>query len=134
MLVSVKDDRKWMTYLVGLLRRRGALLLKISEKLCTSHNLRHSYSAHRCNRDPSGALNFSGKAVVHAKGVDFSNGASFAINMTQLQLEEELGRGNYGTVKKVLHKPTKVYMAMKVRISTLSATSAEYLAGNTPRA
>ncbi|KAF7790414.1 hypothetical protein EIP86_001369 [Pleurotus ostreatoroseus] len=63
--------------------------------------------------DPSGALNFNGKAVLHAKGVDFSNGASFAINMTQLQLEEELGRGNYGTVKKVLHKPTKVYMAMK---------------------
>ncbi|KAI0093170.1 kinase-like domain-containing protein [Irpex rosettiformis] len=57
--------------------------------------------------DPSGALNFNGKAVLHAKGVDFSNGASFAINMTQLQLEEELGRGNYGTVKKVLHKPTK---------------------------
>ncbi|KAJ3559666.1 hypothetical protein NM688_g193 [Phlebia brevispora] len=63
--------------------------------------------------DPSGALNFNGKAILHAKGVDFSNGASFAINMTQLQLEEELGRGNYGTVKKVLHKPTKVYMAMK---------------------
>jgi len=33
--------------------------------------------------------------------------------MTQLELEEELGRGNYGTVKKVLHKPTKVHMAMK---------------------
>ncbi|KAH8108038.1 kinase-like protein [Cristinia sonorae] len=63
--------------------------------------------------DPSGALNFSGKAVLHASGVNFSNGASFAINMTQLELEEELGRGNYGTVKKVLHKPTNVYMAMK---------------------
>ena len=65
--------------------------------------------------DPSGALNFSGKAVLHAKGVDFSNGSSFAINMDQLQLDEELGKGNYGTVKKVLHKPTKVAMAMKVR-------------------
>ncbi|CDO68987.1 hypothetical protein BN946_scf184762.g3 [Trametes cinnabarina] len=63
--------------------------------------------------DPSGALNFSGKAVLHAKGVDFSNGSSFAINMDQLQLDEELGKGNYGTVKKVLHKPTKVAMAMK---------------------
>jgi mitogen-activated protein kinase kinase len=31
-----------------------------------------------------------------------------------MQLEEELGRGNYGTVKKVLHKPTNVTMAMKV--------------------
>ncbi|TCD61233.1 MAP kinase kinase Wis1 [Steccherinum ochraceum] len=63
--------------------------------------------------DPSGALNFSGKAILHSTGVNFSNGASFAINMTQLELEEELGRGNYGTVKKVLHKPTNVHMAMK---------------------
>lgn len=66
--------------------------------------------------DPSGALNFNGKAVLHAQGVDFSNGSSFAINMDQLQLDEELGKGNYGTVKKVLHKPTKVAMAMKVRV------------------
>jgi hypothetical protein len=65
--------------------------------------------------DPSGALNFTGKAVLHASGVNFSNGASFAINMEQLQLDEELGKGNYGTVKKVLHKPTNVAMAMKVR-------------------
>lgn len=34
--------------------------------------------------------------------------------MSQMQLLEELGRGNYGTVKKVLHKPTNVLMAMKV--------------------
>lgn len=33
--------------------------------------------------------------------------------MNQLQLAEELGKGNYGTVKKVLHKPTNVAMAMK---------------------
>lgn len=35
--------------------------------------------------------------------------------MEQLVLEQELGRGNYGTVKKVLHRPTKVEMAMKVQ-------------------
>ncbi|KAG9000376.1 hypothetical protein FRB94_005478 [Tulasnella sp. JGI-2019a] len=63
--------------------------------------------------DPSGALRFTGKAVLHASGVDFSNGSSFAINMSEFELEEELGRGNYGTVKKVFHKPTKVVMAMK---------------------
>jgi len=34
--------------------------------------------------------------------------------MDQLRLDEELGKGNYGTVKKVLHKPTNVAMAMKV--------------------
>lgn len=33
-----------------------------------------------------------------------------------MQLLEELGRGNYGTVKKVLHKPTNVLMAMKVQV------------------
>ena len=66
--------------------------------------------------DPSGALNFGGKAVLHASGVNFSNGKSFAINMSELRLDEELGRGNYGAVKKVLHKPTNVLMAMKVFI------------------
>ncbi|ESK96543.1 putative map kinase kinase [Moniliophthora roreri MCA 2997] len=63
--------------------------------------------------DTNGVLNFSGKAVLHASGVNFSNGASFSINMNQLELQDELGRGNYGTVKKVLHKPTNVEMAMK---------------------
>ena len=66
--------------------------------------------------DPSGALNFGGKAVLHASGVNFSTGKSFAINMSEFRLDEELGRGNYGAVKKVLHKPTNVMMAMKVFI------------------
>lgn len=64
--------------------------------------------------DPSGTLNFKDKAILHAKGVNFSSGAKFSINMEQFQLNEELGKGNYGTVKKVLHKPTNVFMAMKV--------------------
>ncbi|CAG8550682.1 11139_t:CDS:2 [Ambispora leptoticha] len=63
--------------------------------------------------DPSGKLNFSGKAVLHAKGVDFSNGNSYKINMDELRLEEELGKGQFGTVQKVFHKPTNVTMAMK---------------------
>lgn len=65
--------------------------------------------------DPSGTLNFNGKAILHAEGVNFSNGAKFSISMDQLKLDMELGKGNYGTVKKVLHVPTNVYMAMKVR-------------------
>jgi mitogen-activated protein kinase kinase len=72
------------------------------------------FLTHLFPSDPSGALNFTGKAVLHAKGVNFSSGASFAINMNQLQLDEELGKGNYGTVQKVYHKPTNVAMAMKV--------------------
>ncbi|CAE6402343.1 unnamed protein product [Rhizoctonia solani] len=64
--------------------------------------------------DPSGVLRFGGgKAVIHSAGVDFSNGSSFKINMSEFKLEEELGRGNYGTVKKVYHKPTNIIMAMK---------------------
>ncbi|CEL60804.1 mitogen-activated protein kinase kinase [Rhizoctonia solani AG-1 IB] len=64
--------------------------------------------------DPSGVLRFGGgKAVIHSAGVDFSNGSSFKISMSEFRLDEELGRGNYGTVKKVYHKPTNVVMAMK---------------------
>lgn len=64
--------------------------------------------------------------MLHAKGVNFSSGASFAINMNQLQLDEELGKGNYGTVQKVYHKPTNVAMAMKVRKCFLSPRRYEH--------
>jgi mitogen-activated protein kinase kinase len=47
--------------------------------------------------------------------------------MDQLQLDEELGRGNYGTVKKVLHKPTNVAMAMKVRLFLSLAPFVDFL-------
>lgn len=63
--------------------------------------------------DPSGRLNFDGKAVLHASGVEFRNGTSFSINMQELELQEQLGFGNYGTVSKVRHTRTKVEMAMK---------------------
>ena len=36
--------------------------------------------------------------------------------MDQLKLFEDLGKGTYGVVKRVLHKPTNVAMAMKVCI------------------
>ncbi|ANB14445.1 mitogen-activated protein kinase kinase PBS2 [Sugiyamaella lignohabitans] len=61
----------------------------------------------------SGSLNFAGKASLHSKGVDFSSGSSFRISIDEFEPMGELGRGNYGTVTKVLHKPTKVIMAMK---------------------
>lgn len=61
----------------------------------------------------SGSLNFAGKAVIHSKGIDFSNGMSFQISLDELEPLEELGKGNYGTVTRVVHKPTKVEMAMK---------------------
>lgn len=61
----------------------------------------------------TGSLNFAGKASLHSKGIDFSGGSSFRINIDELEPLGELGRGNYGTVTKVLHKPTGITMAMK---------------------
>ncbi len=63
--------------------------------------------------DPSGRLNFGGKAILHASGVEFESGVTFKIEMDDLELLDELGRGNYGTVRKVRHTRTKVEMAMK---------------------
>ncbi|CAO1635237.1 unnamed protein product [Parajaminaea phylloscopi] len=63
--------------------------------------------------DPSGRLNFAGKAILHASGVEFGNGTSFQINMEDLELQEVLGKGNYGEVRKVRHTKTGVRMAMK---------------------
>lgn len=68
-------------------------------------------------RDPSGSLRFSKKAVLHAKGVDFDDGQSFKINMDEIEVLGELGKGNYGSVHKVFHRPTGVTMAMKVILS-----------------
>lgn len=79
-----------------------------------------------CISDPSGKLNFSGKAIIHADGVDFSNGNSFTIKMDDLILQEELGKGQYGTVQKVKHRVTNVTMAMKVCLNCLLQLSIIY--------
>ena len=79
------------------------------------------FSSFRGIVDPSGRLNFQSKAVLHADGVDFTNGQSYKINKDEMELQEELGKGNYGSVQKVYHKPTKVVMAMKVRLLCQSA-------------
>lgn len=59
-------------------------------------------------------MRFSKKAVLHAKGVDFEDGKSFSINMDELDIIGELGKGNYGSVQQVYHRPSGVMMAMKV--------------------
>lgn len=58
-------------------------------------------------------MRFSKKAVLHAKGVDFEDGKSFSINMDELDIIGELGKGNYGSVQQVYHRPSGVMMAMK---------------------
>lgn len=52
----------------------------------------------------TGSLKFAGKAVLHGKGVDFSSGSSFSMSLDEIQTLEELGKGNYGTVYKVIHR------------------------------
>lgn len=52
----------------------------------------------------TGSLKFAGKAVLHSKGVDFSSGSSFSISLDEVDTLEELGKGNYGTVYKVVHR------------------------------
>lgn len=61
----------------------------------------------------TGSLNFAGKASLHSQGIDFSSGSTFRISIDDMEPMGELGRGNYGTVTKVLHKPTNIIMAMK---------------------
>ncbi|KAJ2724482.1 MAP kinase kinase Wis1 [Coemansia sp. Benny D115] len=63
--------------------------------------------------DPTGNLNFEGKAVISANGVDFSNGKSYSISMAEMQVLEVLGRGQFGVVHRVFHRPTRVTMALK---------------------
>ncbi|KAF8539669.1 kinase-like domain-containing protein [Trichophaea hybrida] len=52
----------------------------------------------------TGSLTFNGKAVLHGKGVDFTTGNSFRMSLDEIQTLEELGKGNYGTVYKVIHR------------------------------
>lgn len=61
----------------------------------------------------NGSLNFAGKLSLSSDGINFSNGSSFSITLDELEYIGELGRGNYGNVSKVLHKPTQIIMAMK---------------------
>jgi mitogen-activated protein kinase kinase len=51
----------------------------------------------------NGTLRFAGKAVIHGQGIDFSSGSNFSISLDEVDMLDELGKGNYGTVYKVRH-------------------------------
>jgi mitogen-activated protein kinase kinase len=66
-----------------------------------------------CSDTQNSRLRFSGKAIVHSEGVNFSPGQSFSLRFSDLLPQEELGTGNYGTVIHVIHRVTNAHMAMK---------------------
>lgn len=55
-----------------------------------------------------GWITFEGAATITKEGVNFANGTTFSISLDQVEVLDELGKGNYGTVYKVRHtKPSK---------------------------
>nr|BAC56235.1 putative PBS2 like MAPK kinase [Neurospora crassa] len=57
-----------------------------------------------------GWITFADAATITRTGVNFANGQTFRISLDEVEVMDELGKGNYGTVYKVRH--SKV-MAMK---------------------
>ena len=54
-----------------------------------------------------GWITFDGAATITRTGVNFHNGQTFSISLDEIEILEELGKGNYGTVYKVKHsRPT----------------------------
>ena len=97
-----------------LSKRRG---MKLSNMPTATHQSSPQNSEfsnfHQYLDAKGGSLQFAGKLVLHSKGVDFSSGKSFKIQLGDLEEVEEVGRGNYGSVHRVVHKPTNVTMAVK---------------------
>lgn len=50
-----------------------------------------------------GWITFDGAATITRTGVNFSNGQTFSISLDEVEIMDELGKGNYGTVYRVKH-------------------------------
>lgn len=55
-----------------------------------------------------GWITFDGAATITRTGVNFANGQTFSISLDEIDVIDELGKGNYGTVYKVRHARPKV--------------------------
>ncbi|KAL2145536.1 hypothetical protein VTI28DRAFT_6928 [Corynascus sepedonium] len=55
-----------------------------------------------------GWITFDGAATITRTGVNFANGQAFSISLDEVDVLDELGKGNYGTVYKVRHARPKV--------------------------
>lgn len=54
-----------------------------------------------------GWITFEGAATITRTGVNFANGKTFSISLDEIEVLDELGKGNYGTVYKVRHARPK---------------------------
>lgn len=54
-----------------------------------------------------GWITFDGAATITRTGVNFANGQTFSISLDEIDVMDELGKGNYGTVYKVRHARPK---------------------------
>lgn len=54
-----------------------------------------------------GWITFDGAATITRTGVNFANGHTFSISLDEIEVLDELGKGNYGTVYKVRHARPK---------------------------
>ena len=50
-----------------------------------------------------GWITFDGAATITRTGINFSNGNTFSISLDEVEIQSELGKGNYGVVYKVKH-------------------------------
>ncbi|KAH8885651.1 kinase-like protein [Thozetella sp. PMI_491] len=55
-----------------------------------------------------GWITFEGAATITRTGVNFANGKTFSISLDEVEILDELGKGNYGTVYKVRHSRSRV--------------------------
>ncbi|KAF9875199.1 mitogen activated protein kinase kinase [Colletotrichum karsti] len=55
-----------------------------------------------------GWITFDGAATITRTGVNFANGTAFTISLDEVEVLDELGKGNYGTVYRVRHTKPRV--------------------------
>lgn len=55
-----------------------------------------------------GWITFEGAATITKTGVEFAGGSAFSISLDEIDILDELGKGNYGTVYRVRHARPKV--------------------------
>lgn len=55
-----------------------------------------------------GWITFEGAATITKSGVEFAGGSAFSISLDEIDILDELGKGNYGTVYRVRHARPRV--------------------------